>query len=118
MQSTVHERLIEWKALLEEREQNNVPIAEFCRQKNISPSRYYYYQELIKKPEKTKIKKQVKKNENQPSSKVAQIKIVNPSPSKEHEVIRLILPNSIQCILPKDLSIQEMKIIVEALLSC
>lgn len=97
--------------LLEERKQRNLTINDFCQEKNITPSQFYYYQQCINNPEKAKT---VKKNS---SPKIKPIQIINPT-AKENTVIRFILPNSLQCILPSDMSPHDIKAILELAMSC
>jgi len=86
--------------------------------KNITTSRYYYYQDLIKYPEKLKLKKQNDKLKKEPTNKLKPIKVMSTHVQHEQTTIRLNLPNSVQCIFPSDMPISEMKAIIEMLLSC
>jgi len=118
MQVTNAEKLNEWQLLLSEREKSTLTIAEFCRQKNIRPSRFYYYQTLINFPDKI-IKKQQKKLLSPIiSSDLKPVTITKPLTVHGPTSIRLFLPNSIRCDLPSNIPIAEMKAIVELLLLC
>ena len=118
MQATNAEKLNEWKLLLAERAKSNLTITEFCRQKNIRPSRFYYYQTLINCPDKALLKQQKKLLTPKISAELQPIKITKPLTINESISIRLFLPNSIRCDLPSNIPIAEMKAIVELLLSC
>lgn len=118
MQAISEEKLKKWQLLLEEREKSKLTISEFCRQKNISPARFYYYQGLIKYPDKLHEPKTIKKPQQKQAVEIKPIKIIRDIGAKENTPIRLILPNSMQCILPRDISLHEMKAIVEILLAC
>jgi hypothetical protein len=113
MNSPRNKKLNEWRLLLEERKQKGLPIKEFCQEKNITPPQYYYYQGLINSPEKLK---KIKTPKNKPSP-IKPIQLIN-SPSKENAGIRFILPNNLQCILPRDMALNEIKAILEMVMSC
>jgi hypothetical protein len=108
------EKLKAWSLLFDERKQRNIAIKEFCKEKGVSVSSYYYYQDLINKPDK--VKKHTKISVKN-SSNIKPVQIIN-SRSKENDVIRFILPNSLQCILPRDMSLDEIKKILDISLSC
>ena len=112
------EKLNEWKQLLEERERNKLTISEFCKQKNITASTFYYYQDLIKYPNKLSQKRSQDKEREKNARSIKPIKVLNSTVQLENKVIRINLPNSVQCIFPIEISIQEMKSIIEMLLSC
>lgn len=114
MKPITEEKLNEWRVLLEERRQKGLTVKEFCKEKNITPAKFYYYQEIITKPEKSQEKIQKQKNK---STYIKPIQIIN-SASKENTTIRFILPNSLQCILPRDMSPHEIKAILELVMSC
>jgi hypothetical protein len=83
-------------------------LKDFCKEKNITPPQFYYYHGTINRPKK------VIKEEN---SKITPIKIINAA-SSEQNVMRFILPNSIQCILPRNIPLSELKAMLEVLMSC
>lgn len=63
--------------------------------------------------------KQVNKTQKQKNPSLATIKpikIVNNS--VKETVIRFILPNSVQCVLPRDMSLSEIKDILEVIMTC
>lgn len=99
-----------WRNLIAEKKQSGLKVNDFCKEKNITPAQFYYYHAMINRPKKSIAIKQ----EN---SKVTPIKIVNPAPL-EPNVIRFILPNSLQCILPRNMPLQEIKAMLEVLMSC
>jgi hypothetical protein len=103
------ERLKEWKLLIDERKRRGIKVDEFCKEKNITIPQFYYYH------------KQVNKNQNQKSKSsnnpnVKPLHIVN-NTSKE-TVIRIILPNSVQCVLPRDMLLTEIQGILGIIMSC
>ena len=104
------EKIKEWKLLLDERKQRGLKIEEFCKEKNITASQFYYFQKRVKQFE-TKKNPVIDKTVMQP------IKIV-PSQEKENSVIRFILPNGLQCVLPRDMTMSEIKSILELVIAC
>jgi hypothetical protein len=105
------EQLTKWKVWFEERKEKRLTIKEFCKEKEISPGQFYYYHDLLYKPEKRH------KKEKDQVSKIKPIQIVNSAP-KENMTIRFILPNNLQCMLPRDMTSQEIKTILELMMSC
>jgi hypothetical protein len=105
------EKLNKWRSWFEEKKEKGITIKEFCKEKDISNSQFYYYHDLVYKPEKRQ------KEKADQSSKVKPIQIVNPMP-KENATIRFILPNNLQCMLPRDMTLQEIKTILELMMSC
>ena len=106
------EKINEWRLLLNEQSQKQVPVKNFCREKNITASQFYYYQKLIYKLN----------NSNEPSPKINSkktnikpIQIINAS-AKETSAIRFILPNNLQCVLPRDIEPHEVKTILELMM--
>jgi hypothetical protein len=118
MQAISAEKLERWRLLILAREKSNLTVTEFCHQKNITPSRFYYYQTLINFPEKIIKKQQKKLLPPKLSAKLQPIKITKSSTVNKSTSIRLFLPNSIRCDLPSNIPIAEMKAIVDFLLSC
>ena|SRR6476620_10789148 len=107
------EKINKWRILFEERKEKGLKIKEFCKEKDISQSQFYYYHDLVYKPEKAK--RQKKETDN--LTKIKPIQIMN-TVSKENAAIRFILPNNFQCILPRDMTPQEIKTILELMMSC
>jgi hypothetical protein len=104
------DKLTIWKNLIEEKKKSKLMLKDFCKEKNITPSQYYYYHGIINTPGRNK-------SIRIENSKLKPIQIIN-SNAKSESVIRFILPNSLQCILPRDISLQEIKNIMELLISC
>lgn len=104
------EKLQEWKLLLEERKQKGMRVEEFCKEKNISVPQFYYYYKQVSKNQATK-------NQNTTKPIIKPIQIVN-NPLPENNMIRFILPNSLQCVLPRDMSTKEIKGILELAMTC
>ncbi len=109
MNKTSEEKLNEWKNLIAEKKQSKLKIKDFCKEKNITPAQYYYYHAIINSAKKADIERT--------ASKIAPIKIIN-SHLQEQSFIRLILPNSLQCFLPRNMSLPEIKSMLEVLMSC
>jgi transcriptional regulator with XRE-family HTH domain len=107
------EKINEWRRLLEERKEKGLSVAEFCKLKNIKVSQYYYYQTAISEPNQSRRNRPVRKTDQTP---IKPIKIVEPA--RENSTIRFILPNSLQCILPRDMACHEIRSILEVAVSC
>ena len=105
------EQLTKWKVWFEERKEKGLTIKEFCKEKEISHGQFYYYYDLLYKPGKRQ------KKEKDQTSKIKPIQIMNSTP-KENMAIRFILPNNLQCMLPRDMTSQEIKTILELMMSC
>lgn len=103
------EKLNEWKYLIDEKKRNKLKLNDFCKEKNITPAQYYYYHALLNRTKKITDKKEV--------SQITPVKIIN-SNIQEQTVIRFILPNSLQCFLPRGMPLSEIKAMLEALMSC
>lgn len=114
MNPASEEKLNAWSRLFEERKQKKLPVKEFCKEKNITSAQFYYYHGIINKPNGPQVK--IKKHKNT-TSNIKPIQIIN-SAAKENISIRFILPNSLQCILPRDMSAHEIKAILELVMSC
>jgi hypothetical protein len=114
MNPATEEKLNIWRKLFEEREQSGLSIKEYCKVKNIAPSQFYYYQNIITKPNKAQ---EISKKQKDTAAGIKPIQLIS-SAAKESSSIRLILPNSLQCVLPREISPHEIKTILEVLMSC
>jgi len=110
MNTISEEKLNAWRNLIAEKKQSGQKVNDFCKEKNITPAQFYYYHAMINRSKKLIAIKQ----EN---PKVTPIKMVSQAPV-EPNVIRFILPNSLQCVLPRNMSLQEIKAMLEVLISC
>ena len=99
------ERHAKWRILVEEHEKSGLSQREFCMQHSLVVSQFNYY--------RTQFKAQ------QPSKNINELMPIqlqkNSSGSNE---IRLLLPNGLQCILPSQLDVIQIRRLVEVLLSC
>lgn len=109
MNQTTEEKRNVWKNLIAEKKQSGLMLKDFCKEKNIKPAQYYYYHALINRSNKFTIKKE--------TSQITPIKIINSS-LQEQSVIRFVLPNSLQCFLPRNMPLLEIKAMLEVLMSC
>jgi len=103
------EKLNEWKILIDEKKRSKLKLKDFCKDKNITPAQYYYYHALLNRSKKITTKKEI--------SQITPVKIIN-STLPEQNLIRFILPNSLQCFLPRNMHLSEIKAMLEALMSC
>ena len=108
------EKINEWRLLFEERKERGLTVKEFCKGKNLTPSQYYYYQEIINKPKESQKQTPTVKEK---AVNLKPIQLIN-NASKENNSIRFILPNSLQCVLPREMTAYEMKVILELMMSC
>lgn len=92
-----------WHALIEECEKSALSQTDFCRQKNIEPSHFYYYRARIKA-----------KTASQDNA-FAPIHLQKSYVTGE---VQIILPNGLKCVLPCATDLAHIKQIVGALLSC
>jgi hypothetical protein len=113
MKGISEEKLNGWQMMFEERKERGLTIKAYCQEKNIAPSRFYYYQKMMKGLE---ISKTIKAHKDKPTD-IKPIQIVNTA-LRENTVIRFILPNSLQCMLPRDMAVHEMKAILEVMMLC
>ncbi len=102
------DKINQWKNLIAEKKQSELTLKNFCKEKNITPAQFYYYHGIINRPTK------IIKPEN---SNVTPIKIIN-SVSSDQNLIRFILPNNLQCLLPRNMPLLEIKAMLEVLMSC
>ena len=96
-----------WQGLIEEQSKSGLTQAEFCKQHNIVLSQFVYYRGISK----GKTKSPSEHNELMP------IKISKPH-SKVSSEIKLLLPNGLQCLVPSEIDITQIKLLVETLLRC
>jgi len=95
---------IDWKILIAEQENSGLSQKEFCNQRGLVLSQFVYHR-CSSKNKKTQITK--------PSMKP--VKVVG---SEIHGDIRISLPNGFQCSFPCSLDMNQIKRLVEVLLSC
>jgi hypothetical protein len=110
------EKLIFWQKLIEEQKKSGLLIKDFCKGKNIGTGKYYYYYGMLNKLKMDSPKKLNASSKPIPNNLTRPINIVN-TPPKEN-VIRFILPNNLQCVLPRDMSLSEIKSILQLVISC
>ncbi len=96
-----------WQKLIEEQEKSGLTQAEFCQQRNIVLSQFVYYRGITKGKSKSPPE----------SNPLMPIKISKPL-SKISSEIKLVLPNGLQCMVPSEIDITQIKLLVEALLRC
>jgi hypothetical protein len=100
-----------WRALIEEQEESGLSVSTFCKERNLKLSQMYCYRHTLKKHDSG--------DKATISKKLVPIKI-----KQEHNAVmlsgelRLILNNGIQCVLPSHMEINQIKQLVEVLLSC
>ncbi len=100
-----------WCALIEEQEKSDLSVSAFCKERNLKLAQMYCYRHKLKK-RNSAVKTTI-------SKKLVPIKI-----KQKHDAVmlsgelRLILNNGIQCVLPSHMEINQIKQLVEVLLSC
>jgi hypothetical protein len=101
------DRYAKWKELVVEHEKSGLSQIEFCKQRNLVPSKFCYYRSVIKSQDNVRTNKklfsavQIKKSESNISAE-----------------IKIILPNGFQCFIPSAMDMLQLKQMMEALLSC
>lgn len=101
------DRYAKWKELVIEHEKSGLSQIEFCKQRDLEPSKFGYYRSVIKSQDKV--------SANQKLFSTVQIK--NPELNLSAEV-KIILPNGFQCMIPSAIDSLQLKRIMGALLSC
>ena len=100
-----------WFALIEEQEKSGLSVSDFCKEHNLKLSHMHSYRHLLKKHKEIV--------EGNVQGKLVPIKI-----KPKHKVaimlgeIRLILNNGIQCVLPSNTELNQIKALVEVLMIC
>lgn len=96
----------DWKSLIAEQENSGLSQKEFCNQRGIVLSQFVYYRCSSKN-----------KDKNTQTTKPA-LKPVKVVDNESHGDIRLSLPNEFQCSFPCSLDMNQIRRLVEVLLSC
>lgn len=99
----------EWFALVKEFEQSNTTQINFCKQKDLILGRFTYYVQVYRKEIKLTPKKET------PS--FSQVVVNQPSSPPQHE-IKIELPNGFRCQVPSNVSAEQLKKILGAILTC
>lgn len=99
---------IDWKSLIAEQENSELSQKDFCNQRGLVLSQFVYYRCSYKNKDKNiqTIK---------PAPALKPVKIIGNEP---HGDIRLSLPNGFQCSFPCSLDLNQLRRLVEVLLSC
>src|SRR5689334_5860184 len=105
MMKSNQEKIAEWRNLIEEQKLSKLTIRQFCTANNLTPSQFYYFKKEIAKND-------ISKANIKPEKSIELKPIHVTHGSKEMASIRFILPNGMQCILPKDISVNEIKAIL------
>ena len=96
----------DWKGLIAEQENSGLSQKEFCNQRGLVLSQFVYHRCSSKNKDKnTRTTKPVLKP----------VKVVG---NESYGDIRLSLPNGFQCSFPCSLDMNQIKRLVEVLLSC
>lgn len=101
------DRYAKWKELVTEHEKSGLSQTEFCKQRDLVPSKFGYYRSVIKSQNKANTKQKL----------FSEIKIKKSELNLSSE-IKIILPNGFQCMIPSAIDSLQLKRIMEALLSC
>jgi hypothetical protein len=96
-------RHAEWHMLIEECDKSGLSQTDFCQQKKIKLSHFYYYRSRIK----AKI-----------IPKESSFTPIHLQKSYTTADVQIILPNGLKCVLPCATDLTHIKQIVGALLSC
>lgn len=103
----------EWQKLIEEQKASGLSKAVFCKQKGIKADQFYYHASILIKS------KRMTAPNNAPEFVPVQVKkSIDPIKSAESCVIRIILKNGIECILPDEIESKHIKEVVEILQQC
>lgn len=97
----------EWFQLIKEQENSNLSQGEFCKQYNLIPCRFSYYRQIYRQQFSPP------KLENNFSTVVIKNEI-----EENHNQIVINLPNRVSLSLSNDFSLDQLKKIFGALISC
>lgn len=101
------DRYAKWEELIAEQEKSGLSQIEFCRRRNLVPSKFGYYRSVIKSQDKVNTNPQL----------FSTVQIKKPTENALSE-IKIILPNGFQCFIPVAMDATHVKRLMEALLSC
>jgi hypothetical protein len=101
---------IDWKSLIAEQEKSGLSQREFCIQRDLVVSQFVYHRCKFKNKDKVVV---------QAAEPVLKpVKIISKEPSVVSGDIRLSLPNGFQCSFPCSFDANQVKRLIEVLLSC
>lgn len=95
-----------WKKLVEEQQDSGLSQKEFCKQRDLVLSQFVYY------------RCQLKAVSSSEESGFKPVKVSTKECSASSGDIKLMLPNGFQCIFPCLIEPQQIKRLIEVLLSC
>lgn len=98
----------DWKALIAEQEISGLSQREFCRQRDLVLSQFVYYRHSSRKKDKT----------INPEPSLKPVRLTGNESSAISGDIRLSLPNGFQCSFPCTIETNQIRRLVEVLLSC
>jgi hypothetical protein len=109
MKSDEHgKRLAKWRSFVEEQETSGLTQSAFCKSHNLVLSQFVYYRGLIKSRE----------SKNAVIVKSFTAVQVSRTDANSASEIRIVLPNGFQCYVSIQVEVLQIKLLVEALLSC
>lgn len=106
VRTTKHEQ---WRVLIDEQAKSGLSQSEFCKQRKLILSQFFYYRNRLVKTEQ----------KNKPATVSSFVPIqLNHAETKMNSEIKLWLPNGFQCAFPSHIDAQQAKHWLEVLLSC
>jgi hypothetical protein len=110
--------LFDWQSLIAEQSKSGLSKAAFCRQKGVKPPHFYYYESMLKQRNKS-LPSKIREEYPQPFLVPIEIKKAAENHKlPEAQVIRFLLKNGMECVLPNAMDIKRLKEIIEVLVTC
>jgi hypothetical protein len=109
MENHSQEKHAKWRKLVEEQQASGLSQKEFCMKRELVLSQFVYYRCQIKN---------VTRAEPAVIHNFAPVKISSQEKGLLSTEIKLLLPNGFQCIFPSQIEANQVKRLVEVLLSC
>jgi hypothetical protein len=109
MENHSQEKHAKWHKLVEEQQASGLSQKEFCMQRELVLSQFVYYRCQIKN---------LTRAEPAVISNFTPVKISSQEKGLLSTEIKLLLPNGFQCIFPSQIDANQVKRLVEVLLSC
>jgi hypothetical protein len=103
------QRNTHWRSLVEEQQQSGLSQKEFCKQRNLSLSKFVYYRYQFKEGNNKRVMK---------ASSFVAVKVSGKENAVAPGEIKVSLPNGFQCSFPTHLDSIQIKRLVEVLLGC
>ena len=101
-----------WFTIIEEQEKSQLSLQAFCKEKSINYANMNYYRQQYKKQKLSSF--------NKATQQIISVQLTATTENNitQHNEIKLILKNDLQCILPSTMDITIVGQLLKALQSC